>query len=712
MEPEQHSSLSSLTPDFPTLKSADRAPFPDPVAPDPSKSHLAEAVTPATYTVIQVPSDLEDAVQLRTVTIERFRNFVSPQTFSVEEDVTCLVGKNESGKTTILKALHRLNPANGESHEFDLTTEYPRWLLSRDKRDGLGHCAPVQASFALDDEDRAVIADALRQTPPPDTVCIAGRTYSNELQIRFECDGAAIVHAAAEDASVSKEDAAALAEAASPGAAAEQARALAKELKDDDAARAKCLKSFPKALEHYGFLNRELDDAEAATVQRLLPQFFYFSNYDTLPGEIDLHALAKKVAAGEQLAARDQVVVALLAYAGEEPKDFLDENYDARKAELQAASLDLSRKVFDYWRSNRDLAVVFDTDMPIVGKDSEGRKVRHRFLKIELRDDRHGGVETNFATRSAGFQWFFSFLAAFSRYLQSAESVIVLLDEPGTSLHGEAQADFVRFIFEELGQSKQVMYTTHSQHMIEPARYEKLRAVEDTSTRDNPDLGVAVGFVDLHADRDTVLPVEAALGYTISQHLFLGSGHHLVVEGSSDFVFLQRISDELVRRGRVGLDPKFAIIPVGSADNAPAFVALLGRRLKVSVLLDGERLNRTRDRVLAAARSNAVPEDAIVVCSEVGGVPRQADIEDLFAATDYLRLYGLAVGPLASGELPETGEPILRRIEQVRGKFDHALPAHALTQHQSEFFEDVEPVTLDRFETLFQRLNGTLETDR
>ena len=41
-------------------------------------------------------------------------------------DVTCLVGKNEAGKTAILKALYRLNPITNGEDRFDVTDDYPR----------------------------------------------------------------------------------------------------------------------------------------------------------------------------------------------------------------------------------------------------------------------------------------------------------------------------------------------------------------------------------------------------------------------------------------------------------------------------------------------------------------------------------------------------------------------------------------------------------
>lgn len=98
------------------------------------------------------------------------------------------------------------------------------------------------------------------------------------------------------------------------------------------------------------------------------------------------------------------------------------------------------------------------------------------------------------------------FLAAFGAYQDSPERVVVLLDEPGTSLHGEAQGDFLRYIFGELGQNQQVLYTTHSQHMIDPTRYETMRAVHDQATREHPELGVVVTPVSLDP-RVSIIPV-------------------------------------------------------------------------------------------------------------------------------------------------------------------------------------------------------------
>lgn len=652
-------------------------------------------------------------MRLVAVTIQKFRNFVDPQRIEIEPDVTALVGKNESGKTTILKALHRLSPANGDARKFDLVTEYPRWRLARDRRNdpNIENTRPVMAEFAVEQADIDALSAILPAPLLSASRVIAARTYANSYQVWVETKLADVVAAAARDASVSDEEIAELTKEADLDAAITKAKELAKTLKESEAARAKAVGGFPAAAEKYRYHlgpAAQIEPEQRKAIAGRLPQFFYFSNYSVLPGETDLTELAREVEAREDLDEQQQTVVSLLAHAGVAPKDFLDTNYDSRKAELQAAAVDLSREVFKYWRANTDLEVVFGDDNVPVLEAPNNVAVNHRLLKIELRDGRHGNVETNFATRSTGFQWFFSFFAAFSEYLHTNTPVVVLLDEPGTSLHGEAQKDFVNYIFNELGASKQTLYTTHSQFMVDPAVYEKLRAVHDKATRDDQETGVEVSKVNLKADRDTVLPVESALGYSISQHLFIGSGQHLLVEGSGDFIYLMRMSAYMESQKKPILSPKLAIIPVGGITNMPAFVALMGRRLEVSVLVDGEKSNSVLDRTRHAAKENDVPAKRILSVGEVdSSLPKDGDIEDLFAVTDYLKLYNWAFKQtLSESDLTGTTGRILGRIESVAGKFNHALPAHALTDNQDDFFANLDPASTTNFEKLFALLNS------
>ncbi|MFD7631740.1 AAA family ATPase [Streptomyces sp. NPDC059851] len=653
-----------------------------------------------------------------SVQIETFRNITNKQTMVVDPEVTCLIGKNESGKTTVLKALHRLNPANN-ADDFHVTTDYPRRHLAKDRRTkDLDTVAPVTAVFELEDSDFDAIEELVGVRPPAQAYATASRLYDGSLQADVHCAFVDVLAAVFEEAGVDDEEdqKAITGDYTTIEAVSAAAKARAKEVgSGKKTAQVKAIEKVPAELDRYKkYVEEGLDDEEHEQLIELLPKFFYFSTYEMLPGDCDLHALAER-AKTQQWQRGDETMMSLLRLAGEGPDDFLDEDYASRKAELQAASLDLSAQVFQYWKQNEDLTVSFDTDLTPMPPDANGQpQDHHRLLKIELRDDRHGGVETNFSTRSTGFQWFFSFLAAFSVYRDTDERV-VLLDEPGTSLHGEAQGDFLRYVYSELGPKQQVLYTTHSQHMIDPTRYETMRAIHDQATRADPNPGVVITSVSLSADPKTILPVEAALGYSVAQHLFPGAGPLLAVEGSSDFVFLMRMSDHLVSQGRIGLDPRLAIIPVGGIGNMPAFIAVMGRRLSVRALIDGAETTKVTAKVLSAAEAAEVDTFHITVIGQLDGLPETADIEDLFSTKDYLWLYNKATEVTVNEEdliTPDKPLPILQRIGIAREKqrkprdFDHVGPAHQLTRDKDAFFAQVDDDTLDRFETIFRKLTA------
>lgn len=66
-------------------------------------------------------------MKLEKVQIKNFRNILDSGNVDIQSDVTCLVGKNESGKTAFLQALHRLNPVH-KNVSFSIPDHYPAWL--------------------------------------------------------------------------------------------------------------------------------------------------------------------------------------------------------------------------------------------------------------------------------------------------------------------------------------------------------------------------------------------------------------------------------------------------------------------------------------------------------------------------------------------------------------------------------------------------------
>lgn len=75
---------------------------------------------------------------------------------------------------------------------------------------------------------------------------------------------------------------------------------------------------------------------------------------------------------------------------------------------------------------------------------SNGQTSVVRYLNYLVEDRKHY-FTNNFSLRSSGYQWYFSFLAAFSEF-EDRDDVVILFDEPAPTRHAKAQRDFLRFI--------------------------------------------------------------------------------------------------------------------------------------------------------------------------------------------------------------------------------------------------------------------------
>ncbi len=91
--------------------------------------------------------------------VSHFRHVLDSTDVDIQPDVTCLVGKNESGKTAFLEALRRLNPAQGNA-AFNIGRHYPAWLEKAHRRQGkdLEEVTPIEATFELQAADYAAVS--------------------------------------------------------------------------------------------------------------------------------------------------------------------------------------------------------------------------------------------------------------------------------------------------------------------------------------------------------------------------------------------------------------------------------------------------------------------------------------------------------------------------------------------------------------------------
>jgi hypothetical protein len=233
-------------------------------------------------------NDIGNHVTMRLLSahVRMFRNIVDSAQIDFEPDVTCLVGKNESGKTAILQALHRQNPAPAPS-AFDEFDDYPRWRYVDDRRDKLiAQTRPIECTFELDEEDIAAVVEVLGPRVLRSRKLTRSVAYSGDAFIGFDVDEAAALTNYLDRARVSDE----LRRLIKPGSGPEDlsgGMAFVDGLDDKKQAEVEALAH--QVARKFG--NGSAWSMAKDILKRRLPKFFYFSHYEIMPGRIDLSRL-------------------------------------------------------------------------------------------------------------------------------------------------------------------------------------------------------------------------------------------------------------------------------------------------------------------------------------------------------------------------------------------------------------------------------------
>lgn len=638
-------------------------------------------------------------MRLVTAGVRRYRSIEDGSTIDIQSDVTCIVGKNESGKSAFLQALYKSNPVE-RSAKFDIGIDYPS-RLTRERKSS-EDIVVTTLTYELSDDDVAAIESKFG----------AGTLSSRSVVVKAGYGGVSttwtVPYVEAEAVAFLRKDIdAPSALQARLNGASTVSEFL--ELLEAEANPSPEMEGAVKTIS--GWRGKSLAHAMIDLLDKRRPKFVYFSDYDSMPGKVSVPNLIEK--RDEEEASRGELgVISLLDIAGVSLEDFLEpESHEHLIRDLENASNSISDEVFEYWSQNKNLAV----KLTPIGAPEPGALPpldQAPLLQIRVENQRHR-VTVPFDERSRGFVWFFSFLAYFSQLEETSSTpLILLLDEPGINLHASAQADLLRFIDDRLAPKHQVIFSTHSPFMIDAHALERVRTVVDVDGE-----GTKLSADVLYSDAETSFPLHAALGVELAQTLFVAPDV-LLVEGPSDLVFLEVLSQALIAKGRIGLDPRWAVTPVGGASKLPAFLTLLGvNKLNVAIVADSPfEDSGTIDRLRSTGRLGAA---GVVSIGEVVGKPA-ADVEDLFEASVYVDLVSDAYAGLLKskrlkvGDLPK-GDRLVARVEGYfareglnGGKVNHFAPSAALLRGQTKYLGKLNAATLDRAEALFVKVNAFL----
>lgn len=616
------------------------------------------------------------SMHLKSFHVRVFRNVIDSGPIKIDGN-TCLVGKNEAGKSALISALDRLNPA--KPVPLALLDEYPRWLKKEHEITGeIDKAKPIEATYELEEDEFSSIEEKFGKGVLTSRLITAFRTYSGKdfeivPPVNYKGFVSQFVTQHAPEVIRPK-----LCAATTSDELIKLLDELAREADTNKGPtpEAQGAKQARAALtEIIGSGN--LRSAIEAIVRPLIPRTFYFSTYSQLRGRYELNqvlpALTSPSSDEEIQAAADLLKLARISAANVQSNDF-----EASNSELEAISSLLTKRVKTTWRQNEHLKLSVKIEAV------PERNTTIKYLQLRVEDTRHD-FSSRLDRRSTGFQWFVSFIASFLEF-EKDSNLILLLDEPGLSLHARAQLDLLDAIDTYLTGGRQVIYTTHSPFMVRAERLDRVRIVEDQG----PERGsIVLNDAGVCSDPDTLFPLQAALGYDIAHNLFIGD-RNILLEGVSDFIYLVTLSSHLKAAGRPSLPENARLLPVGGVSSIPTFLALLGQQLNVVVLLDGNSPRQKIDNAIASKRLEAKRVLSIDKFCSVKG----ADIEDLFTPDEYLKLYNATFSrKIKRKDVPGDDRIVKRIARKEGGDFDHGRVAGHFLANQSELLPQLSKET-------------------
>lgn len=602
-------------------------------------------------------------MQLTEFTIKNYRSIDDTGPIPLDTKVTALVGKNESGKTAIMRAMWKSRNVAGVT--LDKLNDYPR---DRYVRDRTGTQEVTRLKFVLTEVERAALMLAL-----PDSVQVSPGTITlttfydgnkrTRSDIACEIDLGASPnghHAlAAIEALVQSVEALPNSETIRAAAESSRAQIVAAEWIWEPATAA-AVRSFTAALDHWisteewrhGIAAQERHRLNALVTQANqgdpqvkarewaelnLPSFIYFDQYGQLRTRIHLPSyIAQR--ANPDPSTRTQT--ALFEWSGLDPvelqhlgrprgadetEDDMHRRLEERRALVKSASFALTGDWAQWWEGEgHRLEIDLDGD----------------YLVLQV-SDKNNPFPIPFEERSQGFQWFFSFYLVFLVESKKAhKGAILLLDEPGLHLHPTRQMKLIDF-FERISANNQLLYSTHLPFLIDGNHLGRVRTVY--LSKGIPAKTLMSADTRPRGDRDTLFPLQAALGYSIAQTLFLGR-RTLIVEGMIAYWIIMALN-ELIMAENHGerLHEDTILLPAGGTSHLMPLASVMLAAMQTSrgrmlVLLDSDAAGRTTARRFEASFGKEAP----VMMLATPLRRSEATIEDLIPRKYYLEVLSLS----------------------------------------------------------------------
>ena len=378
-----------------------------------------------------------------------------------------------------------------------------------------------------------------------------------------------------------------------------------------------------------------VDNTESETLKKFIedslhPRFVYFSDYKKILGNINLSEYIKEseteASAGiEYIDGFDRAeTVRNLLYLAEFEVEKLEDvkNSPSKLIKfLNTASKKLTERLNPSWKGE--------------AINVELRLNPGNILSVVLSDVHKDGTITNTGLlnrRAEGFKWTFSFVVNFAAETQKAElkEAILLLDEPARNLHPTQQMG-ISDLLKNLAGSNQVLYATHSPFMIFDYTPGNLLVVELDRKKHLSKI-----FYDYwKADDATLTPILYGLSKGLvdsitDREIGCNSRPLIIVEAMSDTMYLNAF-DKFLQDPNISMNPLNVVPAYNKNSVLPLSIFYHTHGYNTFVLLDNDYES---NQIAEQLKNNKFSEPQIIFFESDGNLLQS--IEDYMEVDDYL----------------------------------------------------------------------------
>lgn len=362
-------------------------------------------------------------------------------------------------------------------------------------------------------------------------------------------------------------------------------------------------------------------------LEHLHPRFVYFSDYKKIYGNINLDEYLKEVQRPEGIDYEEfdkAETVRNLFYLAELDTEKLEEykNSPPKLIKLlNSASRRLTDRLNPAWKGD-----------PI---HVDLRYNPGNIMSVVISDVHRDGTVTNtglLSRRAEGFKWTFSFIVNFAAETQRAElkEAILLLDEPARNLH-PAQQMGISDLLKNLAGSNQVLYATHSPFMIFDYTPGNLLVVELDKRKHLS----RIYYDYWNADDATLIPILYGLSRglvesIVDREIGTNSRPVIIVETMSDAMYLNSF-DKFLEDPNISMNPLNVVASYSKNSTLPLAIFYRNHGHNVFVILD----NTLESKKIAEQLKANEFTDMQIIYLEQGGKSIES-IEDLILTEDYL----------------------------------------------------------------------------